>query len=437
MSDRPASGADEVPEGDDLEELKARVRALEEAQPEKAHRAPRHRARSALAALLIVIGCVLVPPGLVAAWAADVIGDTDRYVETVAPLSADPAVQAAVATRVSDVVTNHLDLSRLLEGVAPKDRPRLEKALGKLGGALEGAVGGFVKDKTQEVVASDRFQKFWVDANRRIHVTMDKALTGKGGGAVVLNQNTVSIDLAPVIDQVKMRLVDAGLTVAAKIPEIHTNITVVRSDDIGRIKTYFRLLQLAGNWLPVIAVLLAAAGVLLSVRRRRALVAASLGFAAAALVLGFGLTVFRAVYLDHLPANVSQPAAKVVYDTLIRFLRTSVRTVLTLGVVIALAAWLSGPGRYAVVVRRLWRSGIRAVRSTADSLGMRTGPVGPFVHRHRHWITWILVVAAVVVYLLWSYPTGWVVVGVALVLLFALAIVDFLAEDDRVEATTA
>ncbi|MDQ0992101.1 hypothetical protein [Streptomyces sp. V3I7] len=422
MTDGPTSDAD------DLRQLRARVTALEAAASE---RPPRHRARSFLAAVLIVIGCVLAPLAMVSAWTADVIGDTDRYVETVAPLASEPAVQAAAATRAADAVTDHLDLTRLLEGVAPKDRPRLEKALGKLGGALEGAVGSFVQKKSQEVVASGTFQKFWTDANRRIHQTVDKALTGKGGGAVELNQNSVSIDLAPVIEQVKKRLVDAGLTPAQKIPVIHTDLTVLKSDDIGRLKTYFRVLQLAGNWLPVIAVILAAAGVLLSARRRRALVATALGFAVAALVLGIALTVFRVGYLDHLPANVSQAAAEAVYDTLIRFLRTSVRVVITLGVVIALAAWLTGPGHHATDVRRLWHAGIAAVRTTADRLGLRTGPVGPFVHRYRRWITWILVAGAVVAFLLWTHPTGWVVVGLVLALLFALSIVDFLAEEEK------
>lgn len=149
------------------------------------------------------------------------------------------------------------------------------------------------------------------------------------------------------------------------------------------------------------------------------------------LLLGVALTVFRVVYLDALPAGVSQGAAGSVYDTLTRFLRTSVRSVVALGVVIALAAWLTGPGRHAALVRRLWHSGIGAVRATADHAGLRTGPVGPFVDRYRAWITWILAGGAVLAFVLWPYPTGWVVIGLALALLFALAIVDFLATRPR------
>jgi hypothetical protein len=51
------------------------------------------------------------------------------------------------------------------------------------------------------------------------------------------------------------------------------------------------------------------------------------------------------------------------------------------------------------------------------------------VHRYRAWITWLLVAAAAVTFILWSNPTGWVVIGLALALLFALTVVDFLATD--------
>ncbi|MGW3130537.1 hypothetical protein [Streptomyces sp. NPDC001123] len=412
---------------DDVQELRARVAALENARA----RPPRHRVRSFLAVVLVVVGCLLAPLAVVASWAADQVGDTDRYVSTVAPLASDPDVQNAVANRATDALMSRLDLPALLADVAPADRPRLQQALGgRLGDALEGAVRSFVHDKARQVAASDAFRTVWIDANRKIHSSLDKALTGSGGGAVQLNDDNVTLDIGPIVDQVKQRLVDAGLTPAEHIPAVHTDFTLARSDQVGKVKTYVRLLQLAGNWLPVLAVLLVAAGVLLAVRRRRALVAGCLGVAVTTGLLGIGLRVFRVFYLDRLPAGVSPGAAADVYDALTHFLRTGVRMVVALAVVVALAAWLSGPGRYAGLVRGLWTSGIGAVRGTADRAGLRTGPVGPFTRRYRALITWVLVAVAVLVYLLWPYPTGWVVVGIALCLLFVLAVVEFLAGEE-------
>ncbi|MFJ3963426.1 hypothetical protein [Streptomyces sp. NPDC090036] len=416
----------------ELAALRARVAALES---EAARRTPpKHRMKSLLSALLIIIGCVLAPLGIVASWTSSIVGNTDRYVSTVAPLASDPDVQAAAANRVTAALMQHLDLATLLEDAAPDQRPLLQKALGKLGGSLEGAVSSFVKEKAQDVIASDQFETIWTNANRTIHTSLVKALTGSGDGAVEIKNDAVTVDLAPVIEQVKTRLVDAGMSVAGRIPEIHTDFTVVQSNDIGRVKTGFRLLQILGVWLPVIAVLLVAAGVLLSAHRRRILVTAALAVAFSVAVLGLGLTVFRTVYLNALPDTVSQAAAGSVYDAMIRLLRTTIRMVVVLGIVIALAAWLSGPGKYATAARQIWHSGIVATRATADRLGLRTGPVGPFIRRHRAWFTWGLVAIAVLVYVLWSYPTGWVVVGLALALLFALAVTDFLAEDTSASA---
>ncbi|MEU5214968.1 hypothetical protein AB0G79_02040 [Streptomyces sp. NPDC020807] len=421
---------DVSPGGDDeLTVLRARVAALEASAATAGP--PRHRVRSFFAALLIVVGCVLTPLGIVAAWSSDIVGDTDRYVQTVTPLASDPDIQAAVATRVTNAVMEHIDLNSLLEGVAPDQRPLASKALGKLGDSLESAVGSFVHERAQDVVASPAFETIWADANRAIHTSLDRALTGSDDGAVQINQDTVTIDLAPVVDRVKERLVDSGLSVAGKIPEIHTDFTVVQSEDIGKVKTGFALLQGLGTWLPVISVLLVAGGVLLAAHRRRSLIAGTLGIAVAALVLGVALTVFRTVYLNALPTGVSPAAAGAVYDTLIRYLRTSVRVFVTLGVLIALAAWLSGPSRPATLVRGLWDAGITATRGAADHAGLRTGPVGPFVRRYRTWITWILVAGAAAAVVFWPHPTGWVVFGIALLLLFLLAVTAFLAEETK------
>ncbi|MFJ3499445.1 MULTISPECIES: hypothetical protein [unclassified Streptomyces] len=410
----------------ELQELRARVATLE---ADRTRRLPKHRAKSFLAVVLIVLGCVLAPLGIVAAWAADVVGDTDRYVETVAPLASDPAVQDAVADRATDALMTRIDLSTLLSGAAPEERPRLEKALGGLGDSLEGAVRSFVHEKAREVTGSDAFATVWTEANRKVHASVDKALTGSGGGAVRLEDDTVTLDLAPVVEQVKQRLVDEGMGFAARIPEIHTDFTLVRSDDVGKVRNGVRLLQIAGDWLPVLVVLLVAGGVLLARRSRRALVAGALAVAVTTGLLGIGLRVFRAFYLDALPAGVSPEAAGAVYDALTRLLHTMVRAAVALGVVVALATWLTGHGRRARLVRGVWASGIGAARATADRSGLRTGPVGPFVRRYRTWIVRALVVAALAAYVFWSYPTGWVVAGLALALLLALAVVEFLAAD--------
>ncbi|WP_326665652.1 hypothetical protein [Streptomyces sp. NBC_00385] len=406
----------------ELEALRARVAQLEERAPARS----RLRLRSFFAVLLILVAAVLTPLSVLSSWASGVAGDTDRYVDMMEPLASDPDVQAAVTARVTAAVMTHLDVDALLADVAPADRPVVDKALEKLGGPLTTGVTNFVHGTVERFVTSDAFERVWSDLNRRAHASVVKALTGEGGGAVKLAGDTVTLDLAPVIDRVKQRLVDRGLTVAEKIPEIHTDFTLLTSDSVGKAKKGFRALELLGFWLPVFTLVVAAGGVLLAVRRRRALVTAALAVAVGAALLGLGLWAGRAFYLDSLPPDVSQPAAGAVFDTLAGYLRAGVRLVVTVGALVALAAWLTGSGRAAGRVMAMWSGGIGAVR---DAAGFTGGPVGRWVHRARRPLNWTVVVMAVAVLLAWDRPTGLVTVWIALCALFVLAVVEFLDDD--------
>ncbi|MFJ4712981.1 hypothetical protein [Streptomyces sp. NPDC088785] len=409
---------------DELAALKARVRELEAAR-----RPPRRfRATSALAVVLVALAALLTPLGVVSVWAHDLIGDTDRYVRTMAPLADDPEVRRAVSDRVTTAVMDRIDVADLLSGIAPADRPLLEKALSAADGPLTSGLTSLVRGTTERFVASAAFTTLWERLNRTAHTAVDKALTGRTDGAVRVRDGEVTLDLAPVVDQVKAALVDQGLTVAGNLPEVHTSITLMESTGaLARARTGFRLLQLLSWALPLLVVVLAAGAVLCARRRRRALVTAALAIAAGALVLGLALWIGRAVYLDALPADVSRPAAGVVYDTLVRFLRAAVRVVATVGVVVALASWLSGPGRWARAVRGAWTGAIRSVRETLVGEGSGTfGPVGPWVHRMRTWLDLTVAAVAAAVLLAWSYPTAAVVLWIAVVAVCVLAVLEFL-----------
>ena len=168
-------------------------------------------------------------------------------------------------------------------GACPRGPPNLRK---NLDGPIESGLKQLVSSTVERVVTSSAFQKAWVEANRRAHAAFDEALTGEGEGAVKLVDNQVVIDLGPIVATVKDRLVAAGLTPAAKIPDVHTNFVVFASKDIGEIKTYVRVLQLLGGWLPLIALLVAAAGVYVAFNRRHAVIGAALAVFVAMLVLG-------------------------------------------------------------------------------------------------------------------------------------------------------
>jgi hypothetical protein len=208
---------------------------------------------------------------------------------------------------------------------------------------------------------------------------------------------------------------------------VNASFTLFRSADITRVRSGFNLLNTLGIWLPVIVLILIVLGVYVAKDHRRALVGAGLGIALAMLALALGLTVFRSIYLNGVPADVlPHDAAAVLYDTIVRFLRAGLRTILVLGLVVAAGAFLTGQSVTAVRSRQSLARAIGWLQGGAEQAGLRTGPVGSWVSAHKRALRIGAVVAAGLALVFWSGPTGKVVIGLALALLVALAIIEFL-----------
>ncbi|MFI5859897.1 hypothetical protein [Streptomyces sp. NPDC051546] len=394
-------------------------------------------ALSSVSAVLITLTCILVPVSLLTVWVHDIVLDTGRYVSTVSPLASDPAIEAAAVHRITEAADVRVDGAQVTSDLAKWLEaqglpPRVGTAVKALGPQLDSAADAAVSKVAAEFVGSERFETVWTTANRAAHGAVVHALTGEGRGPVGVDGGTVTLDVGAAVESVKQDLVEAGLSPAEKIPEVDKQMVLFQSEKLGKIRGAVHLLDVLGNWLPVLTVVLGAAGVLLARRRRRALVTATLGAAFACLVFAVGLTVVRHYYLGHLPAQVQSPAAAAaVFDTLVRFLRVSIRTALVLGVVVALGAYLSGAGR---LPRGLRGGAERAADSAAvwgAAHGVRTGGVGTWVQAQRSRLTLGVLLVCALVFALWNHPTVLTVLLLVLVLLAVLAVLSLLAAGGR------
>ncbi|WP_228048407.1 hypothetical protein [Streptomyces justiciae] len=394
-------------------------------------------ARSTASAVLIVLTCVLVPVALLTVWVHDIALDTDRYVATVKPLATDPAIQDAAVRRISEAADVRVDGDQAAADIATWLTsqglpPRAAAAVRNLGPQLDSAVDNTVTKVATRFVESDRFEKVWTNANRAAHNTVVDALTGEGRGAVGVSGGTVTLDVGTAVDRVRQELVDAGLSPAAKIPDVDKEMVLFHSDQLGKIRKGAHLLDVIGDWFPLLVVALGAAGVLLAHRRRRALARTALGAAFACLVVAIVLVVARRYYLDHLPPQIqSRAAAAAVFDTLLHFLRVSLRTAIVLGVVIALGTYLIGPGRLPVAVRRTSERTADSAATWAYGHQVRTGRAGTWTQDHRRWITLAALLIVALVFALWNHPTALTILLLVLVLLAVLALVALLAATGR------
>ncbi|KAB7833805.1 hypothetical protein [Streptomyces mobaraensis] len=389
------------------------------------------RLRYSVTSVLLLLVFVLSPLAVVATWANSQVSDTDRYVQTVAPLAKDPSVQKAVTDRLTTRVVDNVDVNgisdALSSALAKADAPPgiVDKSH-LLAGPLKNAVTTAVREVIDKVVTSDEFAEAWDGANRRAHAALVKTLTGEGTSAVEAKGDAVVLDLGTVVDKVQQKLVDAGFEKAAKIPDTDRTITLFKTEKLDKAQDAMRLLNTLGVWLPVIVVVLAALAVWTSPAHRVTLVAAAVGIGVMMVVLLVGLAIARRVYLDSVPADVLPPdAAASVYDTFVRFLRNGTRTVLVAAVVTALAGYLYGPDRGARFVRSVSTRGTGATGRALARSGLRTGATGHWLESHRKWTTGVVIAAAALTLFLWNYPTPAavaLVLGVAVLVLVILAI---------------
>ncbi|WP_329339815.1 hypothetical protein OG252_29130 [Streptomyces sp. NBC_01352] len=395
------------------------------------HAAVRHRRlRHSGASLLLLLALLLAPLAVVAAWVQDTVSDTDRYVETVAPLASEPPVQEVVINRLTDRVVANVDvkavtdsLTRVLQDAGAP--PRVVAGAESLEGPLRNAVRTVVDRTVTRVITSDVFQQVWEGANRRSHAAVVNMLTGEREGAVRAEGDTVQLDVGAVVEEVRERLVDAGFDKAAAIPDTDRTITLFQAEELGKAQDTMRLLDILGTWLPVLTVVLAALAVWTNPAHRVMLMITATGVGVMMVVLLVALAVVRRVYLDSVPPTaLPTDAAAAIYDTFVRFLRDSTRTLLVVAVVTALVAYLYGPGRPARAVRMATDRGTTAAGRRLGRAGVHTGSTGRLLADHRAWTTGAVIAAGALALVLWNHPT---VGAVALVLGIALAVLIILA----------
>lgn len=409
----------------ELERLRAEVTKLRHAQPR------RHTGwRAPVAALLIVIGCVLAPVSVVAVWTANQVSDTNRYIANIEPLIHEPAIQNALTDKVTTAITSHLNVTGYATQAAAlltsKGLPRVGTLLKTFGPAISSAVAGFIHSTVHKIVTSDRFANTWIQVNTVAHEQLVKALSGQGGSITVSN-GRVTIDLAPFIAIVKQDLAKRGFTLVNSLPPIHPTLALFSSRTLVEAQTLYRLINDLKFVLPILSLLLIAAGVYIARNHRRALVGAGLGFAASMLVLGAALLIFRGAYLNTVPnAVLPSNAAAAMFDTLVRFIKEALRALLVLGLIVAFGAFLTGPSVTAVRTRGAFTSAFGWLRSSGEHKGLTTGPAGRWTYAHRHALRISAVGLAAVIFVFQGRPTAASIIVLVIVLLVVLGLIELI-----------
>ncbi len=297
-------------------------------------RTPRQWPRWVAAGLLCTLGCLLAVMTVVARWTHDEVLDTDRYLTTVGPVATNPIVQDTVARKVAEAIGG-----RLRESLTDDDQPRGASVLARpLSAGTEQVVYRIASSFTH----SEAFRTVWIDVNRFGHQQLVAVLTGRTDASVVIDgNNRVLINLEPVVDAVRARLVAAGVPGVDRLPRISTQLDVGRFDDVDTVRRALQWLDRAARWLPLLTLGCLVAAVWTAPRRRRMVVTAGLGVVAAMAALWIFLAVGCSIAVGKVSDPGLRPAVKVTLNQVASPLRGGLHVVTIMGLFVTMAGLLA------------------------------------------------------------------------------------------------
>jgi len=289
---------------------------------------------------LLVAGGIAAILTIFSVWAARQLLDEDRWHDTTTALVADPAVQTALATFLVDQLYENVDLTATLQEALP---PRLDRIAGPAVGALRQPL----TEGVQRLLASAPVQELWDKAAALTHQQFINLVEERGKALRTPNGGGVVLDLKVLLVEIGQRL---GLPITGeRLPEDAAVITILTPDQLTTMQRIVNLLRiLAWGFLALTVILLGAAVWLAKGHRREVLINATLTvIIAGILVLLLRRIVGNQVIGDLGKTATGQQAATEVWRIGTSVLAQVARTLLLLAIVLLIAAFLAGPGKWA------------------------------------------------------------------------------------------
>jgi hypothetical protein len=386
------------------------------------------RTRRAFAWVLLVLAVLMTPITLATRWVNFEITSEERFVNTLGPLADDPQVQDAVADRVTQLIFDNVDVASLAEDALPERADFLSAP-------LAAGVESFTNEQALRFTQSEQFSELWRDALVVAHRAMDALLTGKDDGAVRVEDGEVVLDLTTVVQAVVDQLSDRGLTFVDSLPTsaISGQIVLFESQALADAQAAVEALNTLSWVLLVIALVFYGGSIVLLGDGRRGFLRVGSGLAAGGLLLGVMLATGRGLYLDAVvSAGADRTVQTIVFDHTVASLRTALRAVIALGVVVAVVAWVLGPSSVARRLRSLVGSGLGKGAEGAGALGAGDQSWLRWIGRHERGLQVAVGVLAAMVFLTRNQPSAGTVLTIVLVAAVLLGLLSILARTGRV-----
>jgi hypothetical protein len=427
---------------EDLEAVRREVDRLKE-EVEKLEAKPQKRARlrKVFAVVFIVIAVLAFSAATPGLWARRTVYNTDRYLAVVGPLANDPAIQETLARQLTLAVFTATDVQAKVQAAIAERAPKLAFAAGPLTSSLQ----GFVQDQVQQVIASERFQQFWVSANTILQKQVVAVLDGNSdvltvqGNQVVFNYlpllndalTQLSGTLSAILNrQITLPTITADTVPSEAVASLQTalgvtlpptfgSVTLFQSDELTSVQDAVSIFNKTMILAIVLFVLGVALALVLSTNRRRTLLQLVTALIVV-VVLERRFAIAEANNVVSMAKPENQAAVQAIIGAFLSSLLLATKRILWVLFVVLIVAVVTAPYPWAVRARAwvgdVGRAGVGAVR------GAEIGPAAAWVGGHRDALMLAGAVVAAIILLLATISLGWFLVLAIVLVLYELAV---------------
>jgi len=296
--------------------------------------------------VLVVLAAII---GLVSAlniWVKRQALSDENWANASSKLLENDEIRNAISVYIVDQIYANVDVSQQLE----ENLPPRAKALGP---PLAAAIQPAAIRIANAILANPKVQALWKQANLRAHQLFIAVLDGKHNLLTSTNGNVV-LDLRPILQQVAQRT-GFGEKLQQRLPPDAGQLVIMKGNQLETARKAVKVIRFLSYFLFFLVIGLYALAVYIARGRRRQLLMA---VGVSVLIVGLLVLVARRFAGNYLvDALTNNPDAKrpvnAAWAIGTELLRNIGVNAAIYGLVVIFAAWVAGPSRPAVWLRRV------------------------------------------------------------------------------------
>jgi putative oligomerization/nucleic acid binding protein len=307
--------------------------------------APYGRGRRYTIRALMFVATLLLLVSIIALWANRQVFDANNWADTSGAMLENDAIKSQLGGYLVDQVYANVDVTGEVAAALP---PRLKPLAGPAANGLR----GLAESRMNTLLARPRIEEAWRAANKATAQQFINIAEGNSG-AVTTQGNAVVLDLRVMLTNITARL-GAAQSLVAKIPPGAGTIKIMSADQISAVQNLTSAIKGLAFVLPLLAVALFALAVYLATgHRRRVLMWVGIDFVIAGAIALVARRLGGNAVVDSLATTDSvRPAVEAAYTIGTGILKDVAQATIIIGIPVIVAAWLAGPMRPAVALRR-------------------------------------------------------------------------------------